>query len=75
MEKNKREQTSSYFQQNLAEQVWRDTYKWEVDGDFSDTCRRVAKAIASVEKDNKIRWEETFYDLLFSKKYVPAGRV
>jgi ribonucleoside-diphosphate reductase alpha chain len=36
--------------------------------------RRIAKAIASVEKD-KEHWEEKFYYILKDFKFVPAGRI
>ncbi|MFZ8804811.1 MAG: ribonucleotide reductase N-terminal alpha domain-containing protein, partial [Candidatus Calescibacterium sp.] len=36
--------------------------------------RRLAKAIASVEKDKEY-WEEKFYYILKDFKFVPAGRI
>ncbi len=35
---------------------------------------RVAKAIASVEKNSKV-WEERFYEILKDFKFIPGGRV
>jgi len=62
------------FQQNLPYSVWHDTHKWETDETVYDTFRRVAKDIASAEKNPK-KWEEKFYELLSSFRYVPAGRI
>jgi len=39
-----------------------------------DLFRRIAKAIASVEKDKEY-WEEKFYYILDDFKFVPAGRI
>ncbi len=64
----------SFFKQSISEKVWYDNYKWESDNDFSDTMRRVAKAVASAEKD-QTTYEEEFYSMLINKLYVPGGRV
>ncbi|MFZ8848428.1 MAG: ribonucleotide reductase N-terminal alpha domain-containing protein, partial [Minisyncoccia bacterium] len=39
-----------------------------------ESFRRIAKAIASVEKDKEY-WEEKFYYILKDFKFVPAGRI
>lgn len=39
-----------------------------------DFFRRIAKAVASVEKDMEY-WEEKFYYILDDFKFVPAGRI
>jgi len=65
---------SSYFKQAISEQVWKETYKWDTDENFESSCRRVAKAVASIEKD-KEKYEKDFFELLINKKYVPAGRI
>lgn len=62
------------FQQNVSYQTWYENYKWQDDNDVYDTFKRVAKTIASSEKD-KIKWTEEYYNLLSSFKYIPAGRI
>jgi ribonucleotide reductase alpha subunit len=65
---------TNYFQQSISEQVWYDTYKWETDFSIEDTWKRIAKAVANIEKDKEL-WEEKFYELLKDFKYVPGGRI
>lgn len=65
---------NSFFKQNISEKIWNDNYKWETDNKVEDTFRRVAKYVASLEKDSSY-WEEKFYDILSQNKLVPGGRV
>jgi ribonucleoside-diphosphate reductase alpha chain len=62
------------FTQSLSYQVWKDTYKWETDNTVYDTFRRVAKYVASVEKDKGF-WEDKYYELLSNFRYIPGGRI
>lgn len=64
----------SVFKQKISQDVWFDTYKWETDTCPEDTFRRVAKAVAAVEKDPK-EWEEKYYEILSSFKFIPGGRI
>jgi len=45
-----------------------------VDKTVQDTWHRVAKALASVEKDPSI-WEPRFYEAMADFKFLPAGRI
>ena len=67
-------QEGNPFVQRLPQQVWMENYKWETDETVWDTFRRVAKYVASVEKDKKY-WEERYYELLSTFKYTPGGRI
>jgi len=71
---NKEIEINPPFQQKTSERIYIETYKWETDKNVYDTFRRVAKHIASIEKD-KEQWEEKYYELLSSFRYVPAGRI
>lgn len=62
------------FIQPLSDQVWHDTYKWETDETVHDTFRRVARHVASIEK-NPEEWEEKYYQLLSTFRFVPGGRI
>ncbi|HRN89986.1 adenosylcobalamin-dependent ribonucleoside-diphosphate reductase [Hyphomicrobium sp.] len=71
----------------ISEEIWRRKYRFDgetrlgsVAGDetLSDTFRRVARAVASVEKGGKrvrARWEQRFYDAMADFGFVPAGRI
>lgn len=62
------------FKQPLSQEVWYQTYKWETDTDVISTFKREAQALASNEKDPS-KWEEAYFDILSSFKYVPGGRI
>ncbi|SMY05980.1 adenosylcobalamin-dependent ribonucleoside-diphosphate reductase [Flavimaricola marinus] len=68
------------FAAPIAEQIWDMKYRFkEADGKaldetVEDTWRRIAKALATVEKDKK-GWEDKFYSALEDFKYLPAGRI
>jgi ribonucleoside-diphosphate reductase alpha chain len=64
------------FEDSFSEEVWRTTYKDHNDITINDTIRRVAKAAASVEDQNKQDlWENNFYDMLSGFKCTTGGRI
>jgi ribonucleotide reductase alpha subunit len=66
----------STFKDSFSEEVWQSTYKHHTDNTIEDSWRRVAKALASVEKKEKQQeWEEKFYEMLKDFKAVPGGRI
>ena len=70
----------SRFAAPIAEQIWDMKYRLKeadgtpIDRTVEDTWRRIARALASVEKDPAY-WEEKFYESLEDFKYLPAGRI
>jgi ribonucleoside-diphosphate reductase alpha chain len=70
----------SRFHAPIAEQIWDMKYRLKeadgtpVDGTVEDTWRRIARALASVEKD-QAHWEKRFYGALEDFKFLPAGRI
>jgi ribonucleoside-diphosphate reductase alpha chain len=70
----------SRFSAPIAEQIWDMKYRLKeadgtpVDGTVEDTWRRIARALAEVEKD-PAHWEDRFYQALEGFKYLPAGRI
>jgi ribonucleoside-diphosphate reductase alpha chain len=70
----------SRFAAPIAEQIWDMKYRLKeadgtpVDGTVEDTWRRIARALAQVEKD-PAKWEAKFYAALEGFKYLPAGRI
>lgn len=59
------------FLQKISRDIWESTYKWETDNTPEDTFRRVAKFVSSNEK----QYEEQYFNLLKSFKYIPGGRI
>ncbi|MFK7880317.1 adenosylcobalamin-dependent ribonucleoside-diphosphate reductase [Roseobacter sp.] len=70
----------SRFAAPIAEQIWDMKYRFkDADGTpkdvtVEDTWRRIARDLASVEKEPSV-WEERFYEALEDFKYLPAGRI
>lgn len=64
----------SAFVNEFSEETWHQTYKYHTDKNVSDSHRRVAKDLASAEK-NPEEWSDKFYDALSDFKVVPGGRI
>ena len=70
----------SRFSAPIAESIWDMKYRLKqadgtpIDGSVEDTWRRIARTLASVEKDSAL-WEDRFYGALEDFKYLPAGRI
>ena len=68
------------FAAPIAEQIWDMKYRFKaadgapIDHTVEDSWRRIARALAAVEK-NPAKWEEKFYAALEDFKYLPAGRI
>ncbi|MCW3783533.1 adenosylcobalamin-dependent ribonucleoside-diphosphate reductase [Defluviimonas salinarum] len=72
--------TDTRFANKISHQIWDMKYRMKeadgtpVDLTVEDTWRRIARALASVEKDPG-QWEDRFYAALEDFKYLPAGRI
>ena len=70
----------SRFAAPIAEQIWDMKYRFKkadgtpLDQSVEDTWRRIARSLATVEKDAD-HWEERFYHALEDFKFLPAGRI
>ncbi|MDP5306418.1 adenosylcobalamin-dependent ribonucleoside-diphosphate reductase [Paracoccus spongiarum] len=68
------------FAAPIAEQIWDMKYRMKdasgqpVDATVEDSWRRVARDLASVEKD-PAAWEPAFFAALEDFKFLPAGRI
>ncbi len=68
------------FAAPIAEQVWDMKYRLKeadgtaIDRTVEDSWRRIARALAAVEKDSGT-WEERFYGALEDFQFLPAGRI
>lgn len=63
-----------HFTNSFSYETWYQKYKAPEDNRIEDTWRRVAKKLASVERDKK-EWEEKFYELMRGFSFVPGGRI
>ncbi len=70
----------SRFHAPIAEAIWDMKYRFKeadgtpIDGSVEDTWRRIARALAEVEKD-PAKWEAEFYAALEDFRFLPAGRI
>ncbi|MEM8580510.1 MAG: adenosylcobalamin-dependent ribonucleoside-diphosphate reductase [Pseudomonadota bacterium] len=68
------------FAAPISESIWDMKYRFKeadgtpIDRTVEDTWRRIARALAAMEKDPSA-WEDKFYDALADFKYLPAGRI
>lgn len=71
----KSEELKDFFISDFSKEIYELTYKFDkYDKNIYDTFRRVAKNLASIEKDKEY-WEGKFYELLLDFKFLPGGRI
>lgn len=65
------------FTNDFSEEIWKTTYKAATDNNVDDTFWRVARAIASVESNEKLRteWSQKFFNILSNFKITVGGRI
>jgi ribonucleoside-diphosphate reductase alpha chain len=68
------------FANPVARQVWESRYRFRDDRrihdmTIEDTWRRIARALSAVEPRDRARWEERFYGILESFRFLPGGRI
>ena len=70
----------SPFSAPIAKAIWDMKYRFKeadgtpIDRSVEDSWRRIARALAEVEKEPAV-WEERFYGALAGFKFLPAGRI
>jgi ribonucleoside-diphosphate reductase alpha chain len=72
--------TADYFITPIARLIWDSKYRYRDgvrvhDADITETWRRVAQALASVETRDRVHWEAAFYRLLEGFRFLPGGRI
>jgi len=60
---------------DISRLIWEQKYRSGKDGDITDTWRRIAHALASVEPKDQQVWEEMFYNALEDFRFLPGGRI
>ena len=64
----------SAFTNDFSQETWYQKYKLGTDSSIEDTWQRVAKDLASIEKDTQ-KWTEEFFSILKDFRFVPGGRI
>jgi ribonucleoside-diphosphate reductase alpha chain len=68
------------FEIALSRQIWDSRYRYRAEGvvrdrTVYDTWRRVARALASVEREDPKEREQRYYGLLRDFRFLPGGRI
>lgn len=58
----------------FQQKIFKQRYSLNGKESWSDTCSRIAKALAGVEVENQEHWEVAFRDVMVDGLFVPAGR-
>ena len=72
--------TNDPFIADISRHIWNTKYRFR-DGEaihdrtIEDTWRRIARALASVEKQERAAWEQRFYEALAGFRFLPGGRI
>lgn len=72
--------SSDPFIAEISRHIWNTKYRFRDgaaihDQTIEDTWRRIARALASVEKQERTAWEQHFYEALAGFKFLPGGRI
>jgi ribonucleotide reductase alpha subunit len=69
--------SDTIFSNGFSEEVWKLSCKHYTDNNIDDSFKRVAKAVASVEKTEELKslWESNFYELLTGFKITSSSRI
>ena len=59
----------------LSTLIWETRYRAAGEQGYADTCRRVAGALAALERAEADAWRERFYALLSQRRFLPGGRI
>src|SRR3989304_2644443 len=68
------------FITEISRHIWDSKYRFR-DGDvvhdrtIDDTWRRIARALAGVEKGDCAQWEQRFHQVLRNFRFLPGGRI
>ena len=71
---------NALFIPDISRHIWNTKYRFR-DGEaihdrtVEDTWRRIARALASVEKQDRTAWEQRFYEALTGFRFLPGGRI
>jgi ribonucleoside-diphosphate reductase alpha chain len=68
------------FTSEISSRIWDVRYRYReagevVDQSPEDSWRRIARALAGVEQQNREGWERRFYEILAGFRFLPGGRI
>ncbi len=72
--------TPDPFELDIARHVWETRYRYRLHGKPQEESleagwRRVARALAGIERSDRETWEARFLDLLRGFRFLPGGRI
>jgi ribonucleoside-diphosphate reductase alpha chain len=60
---------------NISGRVWEAKYRYHGENVMADSWRRIASALAAVERQDAAVWEQRFFGILDDFKFLPGGRI
>ena len=60
---------------DISRHVWETKYRYKSERTITDTWRRIARALAAVEPNDPVAWEDRFFRILQDFKFLPGGRI
>ena len=67
------------FANEISRHIWQTKYRFADDAvreaDIGATWRRIARALAAVERKDVLTWENRFFSILQDFKFLPGGRI
>jgi ribonucleoside-diphosphate reductase alpha chain len=72
--------TIDHFRADISRRIWDTKYRWREQGQvrdqtIEDSWRRIARALAGVERSGQTQWEQRFFDALEGFRFLPGGRI
>lgn len=69
-----------HFTAKISQHIWDSKYRYRegeeiYDRSIADSWRRIARALAAVERSDAAEWEARFYRILEDFKFLPGGRI
>jgi len=59
----------------ISRRVWTAKYRYQQEATIAESWRRIASALAAVERKDRAAWEERFFGILQDFKFLPGGRI
>ncbi len=60
---------------DISRHVWETKYRYAHERSIADSRRRIARALAAVEPNDRVGWEARFLRILEDFKFLPGGRI
>ena len=72
--------SNSVFLSEISHHIWNEKYRFRdgnvvYDNKIEDTWERIATCLSAVEPEDKVYWQDQFFQALKNFKFLPGGRI